>query len=230
MKIVWSAQRRLRKGRKGGYTLVELGVVAIIATILLAISLRWVLSLISATNAGSARVATLRDTTVVTSVFTADATAARGCLAAGLDGPVASYSPTSISFYADVTGPSGVPDGVPDLVSWQLTGSRIQRSVIDGSGVTGCSFGTPTTWLTVAERVRAAGDGSGGLQPVFTLYRNGVALSVTDLTGSCTGSRASGCLADAVGIHLMADGVSSNATSEVYNIIPLYSGASKLGR
>ena len=74
-----SRRRRLRATKSSGFTLMELVVVSLVATVLLALTLRWVFSLINTSQVTSAAVATSRDLGVVRAVFTADATNARGC-------------------------------------------------------------------------------------------------------------------------------------------------------
>lgn len=219
---------RGRSRARSGFTLVELAVVASITTVLLVLIIRWVLSLLSATQVGSASYSASRDMTLVSAVFASDASSARGCSVSGSDGAIESYSSEEISFFVDVTGPTGSPDMLPDLVSWRLLNSRIQRSVTDGSLEARCVFSATPNWLTVAERVRAAKDSFGASLPVFSLLRAGEVLDVAQTTGSCLLGRVSNCLSDTVRLHLIAETVTGAASSEILANAQLFSNTSRI--
>jgi prepilin-type N-terminal cleavage/methylation domain-containing protein len=221
------ARRWIRANR--GYTLVELVIVAVVATVLLGILVRWAFALVSATQTSSAGIQVARDLTVVSAVLTADVRAAQGCDPVGLDGPVAGITDTTLTLLADVSGPGGAPDGIPDQVSWRLEGSRLQRAVTVGPGTdNGCTFTNPA-WQTVIERAVTTSTPEGGSFPVFALYRQGLSIETTDEMAECRVINPEICLADAVQLRLRGESVTGASDSSIALVIPLSTAGSRLG-
>ena len=108
--------RRAGRGRRAGFTLLELVVVAAVSSVLMLALLRWILTLNATSAAGLDDAGNTRSAAIAAQAFADDVTNASRC-EASRPSPLAAIEPDSVSFF--VTDP-GSDTGV-DLVTWSIT-------------------------------------------------------------------------------------------------------------
>lgn len=211
---------RIRRA-PGGFTLLEVAVVAVLSAALFVIVIHWVLGFSNATTSESELNQVQANAAFVTQALRADLTRATVC--APNEAPFVEVSATKIAFYADVTGPSGGgPDGKVDLVVWRFAGGVVQRAVVVGTGscsalVSGLSN---LSYETIAD----------GLAPsstkVFSVFTSG-SDTAASTPSSCTGTAASSCLFDRVQVRAELD-APNGAPALVSVSVPISLGGSNL--
>lgn len=117
--------RRLRLTRHPrGFTLLELVIVAAVASVLFAILIQWVLTLASVSQGNLAAASTARTADLARTAFAADMAAAIPCDVA-VTSPVRSVGPDALTVTVRRTESTAV-----DLVTWRVAGSQLQRAVV----------------------------------------------------------------------------------------------------
>jgi hypothetical protein len=156
-----------------GLTLVELVVVAVLASALFYLLFNWVLSLIGVAGEGNAIASLSSDTAYTRQLFGTDIASATPCDQYGLSSPFVTVSPTEISF--TVSG----SNGVPDLILWRLSGGDLERALVTGSAGS-CTFSTTSPlWTTVLSNVTAPNN------QAFTPWEQGTPQTASSAYGTC---------------------------------------------
>ncbi len=200
-----------------GLTLVELVVVAVLASALFYLLFNWVLSLIGVAGEGNAIASLSSDTAYTRQLFSTDIAAAAPCDQYGLGSPFVTVSPTEISFTA--FGASGVPE----LILWRLSGGNLERALVTGS--TGsCTFSTTNpAWTTVLSNATAPGN------QAFTPWEQGVPQTASSAYGTC-GPSGPSCMYDEIELHVTKESLGpNNPVSTIDAMFSVNLAASRIG-
>ena len=131
-------RRELRQGRPRAYTLVELGVVVVLTTLLIFGMVRWLVSVGASASSGLHDASDSRSA-LVFDQMAKDVRALQHCQAAGTDARVVNVTTDTMTLILDSDG-----DGTTETVLWRISGNTIQR----GSAAMGadCEPGTVSDW------------------------------------------------------------------------------------
>lgn len=214
--------------RAGGFTLVEVATVTLVAGILFLLLAQWVGSLLSVSTSGLDVNGAQRDVAYAVDTFRNDAETANGCDPYGLDGPLRQFSRQELWFHADVVDAEGdpTPDGNTDVVTWRQRtvgdAATIERAVVPGTGTCDFDMADPD-WRVLVDNVDISN------QALFVGYKNGKERTEDADYGACTGMEAERCLYESIQLRfvLRSSGEDEVPISSV-TLIPLNLASSRL--
>lgn len=121
-----------------GYTLVELGVVVVLTSLLLLGLVRWLVGVGASASVGIDSAADSRSL-LVFDRMSKDLLALGHCQGSGVDASVAEVAPSRLTIVADVDGDASV-----ETVVWRIDGDHIERGVAPMAA--DCALGEVTDW------------------------------------------------------------------------------------
>jgi hypothetical protein len=190
----------LRQGRRRAYTLVELGVVVVLTTLLIFGMVRWLVSVGASASSGLQDASDSRSA-LVFDQMAKDVRALQHCQAAGTDARVASVTTDTMTLILDSDG-----DGTTETVRWRISGNTIQRGTAQMGA--DCSPGTVSDWADWL---------SGADALTFSVFRDGAEETFGTL-GACDAEIVDRCQVTLIGASIDA-GQGTAAERRVFDVI-----------
>ena len=193
-------RRQLRQGRPRAYTLVELGVVVVLTTLLIFGMVRWLVSVGASASSGLHDASDSRSA-LVFDQMAKDVRALQHCQAAGTDARVVNVTTDTMTLILDSDG-----DGTTETVLWRISGNTIQR----GSAAMGadCEPGTVSDWADWLSGTDAL---------TFSVFRDGAEETFGTL-GVCEAEIVNRCQVALIGASIDA-GQGDPAERRVFDVI-----------
>lgn len=183
-----------------GYTLVELGVVVLLTSLLIFGMVRWLVGIGASASAGIEDVSDQRAALVFDQIAKDLRTLAH-CQAAGTDARVVQVQANTMTVITDSDS-----DGTAETVSWRISGGTIQRGAAAmGADCQPGEVSAWTNWLDGAQELR------------LSVYRDGVEENLGTL-GACTTEIPARCRVALIGVQIDA-GQGAAAEQRVFDII-----------
>jgi type II secretory pathway component PulJ len=197
---VTRAQRSSALRTRHGYTLVELGVVVLLTSLLIFGMVRWLVGIGASASAGIEDASDQRAALVFDQIAK-DLRTLVHCQAAGTDARVVQVQAGAMTVITDSDG-----DGTAETVSWRISGGTIQRGMAAmGADCQPGEVTAWTDWLDGAQELR------------LSVYRDGVEESLGTL-GACTTEIPTRCRVALIGVRVDAGQVAA-AERRVFDII-----------
>lgn len=192
------------------FTLLEVMVAVGISTLLLTGLIMWVSSIMRSTTTAVNLASTARDARFTAALLGDDVLRARSCDPSGFGPIVASSTPDTIVFFADVVDAAGLAnyDGIADQVTWSAADGSLRRGVVAGTGLCPSEVAEPAGFLTVAPAISAVDE-----QDIFTVYENA---SPAPHDATCL-APTSTCRYDAVRIRARVVDAASSASPTTFD-------------
>lgn len=125
------------RGRRG-YTIMEVGLVTVLSTLLLVGAMRWLVGLGGVVNA-SLEEAETETLSRAVALFVSDVQGARPCEPTGVDAPISLVSPSLVRM-------TTVSGGELRSVTWSMSAGQLLRA--ESVPAADCAYVAPTSWVT----------------------------------------------------------------------------------